>query len=210
VRRATVTHRPAQHGQREPVDLEEDDPGHVGSRRAALALRDPLDDPERVRVVVVRGEDHLEQYAHGRHDERGEQRPPEVVDFEGLEDVAPDLEHERVRDQHEDEAEREHERQPQRGENRGDDRVEHRDDRRHRERAPVVDDVDAGQDECGDPERQRRERPRDQQPKRAEARPFGSPANGLAVLAHPRSRFFAAFFSARCSFCSATFAFASV
>ena len=32
-RGVAVAHRPAQHGQREPVDLEEDDPGDVGAWR---------------------------------------------------------------------------------------------------------------------------------------------------------------------------------
>ena len=82
---------------------------------AALALRDPLDDPQRVRVVVVRPEDHVEDDAHGRRDERGEQRPAEVVDRDRF---RPDLrdreQHERVEDEHEHEAEQGHQRQSQR------------------------------------------------------------------------------------------------
>ena len=38
-RRAAVAHRVAQHRQREPVDLQEDDPGHVGALLRALAAR---------------------------------------------------------------------------------------------------------------------------------------------------------------------------
>ena len=45
LRRVAVAHRPLQHGQRQPVDLEEDDPRHVGARRAALAPGDPLRRP---------------------------------------------------------------------------------------------------------------------------------------------------------------------
>ena len=113
VRGVAVSHRPPQHGQRETVDLEEDDPGNVGARRPALPARDPLDDAERVRVVVVRPEDHLEDDAHGGNDQRREQRPAEVVDREGvLEQIRGELEHEGVERKYEQEAERDHERQP--------------------------------------------------------------------------------------------------
>ena len=78
VRGVAVAHRPAQHGQREPVDLEEDDPGDVGAGDDSLAARDPLRDADRVRVV--RAEEDGEHDAHGGDDERGEQRPAEVVD----------------------------------------------------------------------------------------------------------------------------------
>ena len=63
LRRVAVAHRPPQHGQREPVDLEEDDPGHVGAHLVALPACDPLDDPQRVGVVVVRAEDRLQHDA---------------------------------------------------------------------------------------------------------------------------------------------------
>ena len=80
VRGVAVAHRPAQDRQGEAVDLEEEDPRRVRACRAALALRHPLDDLERVRVVVVRPEDDVEDDGRGRGDERGEQRPAEVVD----------------------------------------------------------------------------------------------------------------------------------
>ncbi len=97
VGRVAVPHRPAEHGKREPVDLEEDDPGHVRSGRAALAAGNALDDSQRVRVVVVRPEDHLEDDAHGGDDERREQRPAEVVDRKGvLQQIRRELEHEGV------------------------------------------------------------------------------------------------------------------
>ena len=87
-----------EHGEREPVDLEEDDPGHVRSGRAALAAGDALDDSQRVGVVVVRPEDHLEDDADRGDDERREQRPAEVVDHEGvLQQVRRELQHDGVR-----------------------------------------------------------------------------------------------------------------
>ena len=80
VRRVAVAHRPAQHGQREPVDLEEDDPGDVGAGDDALPARDPPRDADRGHVV--RAEQHGEHDAHRGDHERGEQRPAEVVDRE--------------------------------------------------------------------------------------------------------------------------------
>ena len=70
VRRVSVPHRPLQHRQGEAVDLEEDDPRRVGPRQLAGAARDPPDDAVRVRVVVVRPEDHVEHDADGGRDER--------------------------------------------------------------------------------------------------------------------------------------------
>ena len=70
--------------EREPVDLEVDDPGHVGSGCAALAFGDALDDLQRVGVVVVRPEDHFEEDADSGDQERREQRPAEVVHHESV------------------------------------------------------------------------------------------------------------------------------
>ena len=44
-RRVPVAHRPPQHGQRQPVDLEEEDPRNVGRGHASVPSRDPLDHP---------------------------------------------------------------------------------------------------------------------------------------------------------------------
>ena len=77
-RGVAVAHRPAQHRQREPIDLEEDDPGDVGLGDDALPTRDPLRDAQRVRVI--RADDDREPDAHRRDHQRGEQRPAEAVD----------------------------------------------------------------------------------------------------------------------------------
>ena len=216
-RRVPVPHRPPEHGQREPVDLEVDDPGHVGRVAAALPARDALHDAQRVRVVVVRPEDHLEHDAHGGDDERREERPAEVVDREGvLEHVRGELQHEGVERQDEQEAEREHERQPQRREQRRQDRVQHGDDRGHRERAAGALDVDAGQDRRRHPERRAPSAPttaaarsglnRGRSGCQATVSPYA--AVGSPSFASFAARF-SAFFAARCAFCSATLTFAS-
>ena len=87
--RVAVPHRPPEHRKREPVDLEVDDPGNLGSGRAALAAGDSLDDAQRVRVVVVRPEDDLEHDAHGCDHERRQQRPAEVVHRERVVEQHP-------------------------------------------------------------------------------------------------------------------------
>ena len=112
-RRVPVSHGPAKHRESQPVDLEEDDPRPVGAFRASLPARDPLDDLERVRVVVVRAEDHLEHDADRGDDQRGEQRPAEAVDDVGaVDEIASDFEDERVEHEDEDEAERNREGKP--------------------------------------------------------------------------------------------------
>ena len=55
VRGVAVPHRPAQHGQCEPVDLEEDDPGNVGGGNDPLPAGDPLRDADRRRRGRSRG-----------------------------------------------------------------------------------------------------------------------------------------------------------
>ena len=130
VRRVPVAHRPSQHRQREPVDLEVDDPGDVGRGDDPLPLRDPVRDPDRGRVV--RAEQHREHHAHRRHHQRREQRPAEVVDREdAVGHGVGDQEDRGVRDQHQQEAEHERQRQPQRRQHRRDNRVQRRHDHGH-------------------------------------------------------------------------------
>ena len=161
-RGVAVAHRAEQHRQREPVDLEEDQPWNVAAVDDALPARDALRDPHRVRVV--RTEEHREHDAHGGDDERSEKRPAEVVDREHpVGDVGDDEEDQGVRDQHEQEAEDERERQPKSCEHGRDDRVQGRDDRRHEQRTQEALDVDAGQDPCGHHQGDARGEPRDEQ-----------------------------------------------
>ena len=175
-----VAHRAAQHRQRQPVDLEVDDPGDVRAGDHALPAGDPLGDANRVRVVGA--EDDGEHDAHRGDHERGQQRPAEVVDGEhAVGDVGGDAQDQRVRDQHEQEAEHERERQAQRGEHRRDDGVQRRDDRRDDQRPPEALDADPGQQPRGDHQRGRHGQPRDDQREHPEARRLRLPRRGLAV-----------------------------
>ena len=163
VGRVPVPHRPPEDGERESVDLEEDDPGLVRAGATALSAGDALDDSQRVGVVVVRPEDHLEDDAHGCDQERRQQGPAEVVHHEGVfEQIGGELQHEGVDRQHEQEAEREHERQPQRRDQRREQRVQHGDDGGDAERAGGSLDVDSGQDRRRHPQRRGGQDPRQQ------------------------------------------------
>ena len=95
---------------------------------ATLPPGDALHDPKRVGVVVVRREHDFEMDATADDDERREQRPPERVDGEALEDLGGEPQQDGVEHQREQEAERERERQPQRGEHR----------RQYRVQAPIT------------------------------------------------------------------------
>ena len=129
-----ISNGSAQHRESQPVDLEEDDSRPVGSLRATLPACDPLNHLDRVRVVVVRAEDHLEHDADRRDDQCREQGPAEVVDVVGVVDeVAAHLQHQRVEHEHEDETERDGEGESQRGEEGREDRVQRGDDERHEE-----------------------------------------------------------------------------
>ena len=76
---APVPHRPSKHREGEPVDLEEDDPRHVGAWQDALTSRDSPDHPQRVVIVVVRPQHDLERDRHSGHHERGQQGASEGV-----------------------------------------------------------------------------------------------------------------------------------
>ena len=161
VRRVPVAHRPLQHGQREAVDLEVDDPRRVGLDPLARAPGDPLDHAQRVGVVVVRPEDDVEHDRHRRRDERDAERRPERVDREvAVRDAVRGEQHQRVEDEDEQEPDDEHQRQPQRRDDRRQDRVEDRDHRRGDERAAEALDVGARDDPGGDEQRDRGEHPR--------------------------------------------------
>ena len=133
-RRAAVAHGVPQDREGQPVDLEEHDARDVRPRRRALAPRDAARDAQVVLVVVVRAQHHLEDEAHGGHDDRGQERVAERVD--------PDVVGQQLVRQHQDggvgqqqqhEPADEHQRQPQRGQERRQHRVDEGDDGRHQE-----------------------------------------------------------------------------
>jgi fido (protein-threonine AMPylation protein) len=72
-----VAHRAPQNGQREPIDLQVDDPGDVGLGDDALPTRDALRDAQRVRVI--RADEDREGDAHRGDHQGGKQRPAEAV-----------------------------------------------------------------------------------------------------------------------------------
>ena len=178
-RRASVPHRAAQHRQREPVDLQEDDPGDVGGGRRSLAARHPLDDAERVLVVVVGARHDLERERDRGDHQRREQRAAERVDADRLGQrswATSNAAASTTRTQDEPRGERE--RQPKRRHQWRQDRVEDRDRRRHEQRAAELLQPDAR----ARPRRPRRRRPRP----RSRRRPASSDA-GAAWMAASRA-----------------------
>ena len=106
VRRVAVSHRPAENGQREAVDLQEEDARRVRLDGVACLAGDPLDDPVRPLAVVVDTGQDLEDESHCGGDERDEQRRPEAVDVQvAVGQVVRREQHQRVEDEDEDEAE---------------------------------------------------------------------------------------------------------
>ena len=175
-RRVSVPHRALQHRQGEAVDLEEDDPRRVGPRQLAGAARDALDDAVRVRIVVVRPEDHVEHDADRCRDERDAESGPERVDREIAAGHAIRCQqHERVEDEDEQQAEDEHQRQAKRRDDRRQQCVEHGNHRGRHERAPEVVHVRARHDPGRDEERRGGQDPGHDQRQRPEFRARGPP-----------------------------------
>ncbi len=135
LRRVAVADGALQHRPREAVDLEVDDAGNVGHLSRARAPRDALRDAQRVDVLVVGAQEHLEHHRHGGGDQRHEQRPEEPVHLEGVVgEVRRDHDHPRVEQEDEQEADGEHVRQAQRGDERRQHGVQDGDQRRGDER----------------------------------------------------------------------------
>ena len=174
--RVAVAHRAAQHRPGEPVDLEED---RCPARRCVpfpLPLGDPLDHAQRVDVVVVDAEEHLQHHARRRHHQRREQRPAERVDLEvARREVRDEQQDQRVDDQDRNESEHQRQRQAQRRHQRRQDRVQDSDQRGRLQRTEERLDLDAREDQA------RHERPR----RRRRAAPAPDAADGSAVEPPP-------------------------
>jgi hypothetical protein len=187
--RVAVAQGALQHGQRETVDLEEDDPRHVGAHLLARAARDPLDDADRVRVVVVRPEEDVERDADRGRGERGDDRPAERRDLEpSRRDPGCQLEHRGVEEQHEKEAEQGHVGQPGGREHGRQNGVQDRDHERGDDGAAVAVEGDAGHDRRGEEERRGGDEPVQQQVERADARTFHHSSSVRWRIRRPRTR----------------------
>ena len=118
--RGAVADRAAQHRQRQPVDLEEQDararPSRSAARGAARPAARPAACTRRRRRCPV---DDADRRAHGGGDQRDGERRAEAVDVQVLgREVGGDQQHRRVEREHEQEADRDRERQPQRRDHR--------------------------------------------------------------------------------------------
>jgi hypothetical protein len=182
-RRRAVAHGAPQHRQGEAVDLQQQQPRLVGLHRWAGSPRDAAGHRQRVGVVVVHARDDRDRRAHGRCDQRHEQRVPEAAERDRLgRDLGREPQDQRVEREHQQEAGRDGERQPQRRDQRRQDRVQHGDDRGDQQRAPEAVDARARRDARRREQRERGEQPREQEPQRTQPRPNGTPRERLDVL----------------------------
>ena len=172
VRRVAVTHRALENGQREPIDLEEHDPGHVGLDALARSARDPLDHTQRVRVVVVGPEQDVQHDRDGGGDERGQESPPEAVHLDRVvRERGRSEEHERIEDEDDEEAENECQRQLDRCDDRQDQGVQDGDDEGDEDSSQECPDLDVRHDPGGDKERGGCDEPRHEELERLDLWP---------------------------------------
>src|SRR3954451_17088191 len=213
-RRMAVAHGPLKHRQGEPVDLEEDDPGCVGHDPFARAPRDSLHDPQRVHVVVVRPEQHGQDYADRSGGKGDAERRPEGVDRHARADAARKEQHPGVDEKHSEEADQGGEREPEGIEKGRQHRVEQGDERSDGQGRAEGRVRRAGDELRGDEQRHGAEQPPEHELPEPEARPLGRPARRLAVrdahgAACSDSADRAAFLARRFSCSSACWRFAS-
>jgi hypothetical protein len=153
--------------QREPVDLEEEDPGDVAGDRLAGPPCDAAGEAQRVPGVVVEAHQRADRHAErgGEHGDR--ERIPEVADVELVgSDLCGEQQHRGVEGEHEHEPDRHREREAQRRDHRRQDRVEHRDDRRDQHGAGEPTHLGSRHDAGGQQQAEGRSQPRGDQPQR--------------------------------------------
>jgi hypothetical protein len=181
-RGAAVAHRPLQHRQREPVDLEEDDP-----RRARLH---PLAERRAIRCVTrsvyvsssfvpSTASKTTPSAAAASATSSADQN--ESTERSSVCDVVGRQEHRRVEHQHDEEAEQRDERQAQRRHERRQNRVQDGDHGRGNEGAAVVVDRCAGHQPRRAQQREGGHRPGKQEAKRPDLRAADAPLRPLAV-----------------------------
>ena len=149
-----VADRSLEYGEREAVDLDEDDPGLVGVHLLARAAGHPLDHTQGVCVVVVDAERDLEHDRRGGGGERTHEGPAERVDRDGVgHRVGGEPEECGVQRQHQQKAADDRERQPDPSDYRYGQRVEDADDGHDAERSQDTVDPQSGEHErrCEEP-----------------------------------------------------------
>ena len=143
----TVAEGSLEHGEREAVDLDEDDARLVGANLLARAPRHPLDHSQRVHVVVVDPEGDLEDERGSRRGESPGESPAERVHRDGVADqVRGDPEDCRIEDQNEQEPAQDRERQADPSDRRNGESIEDADDCHDPECAQHSVDPEAGQE----------------------------------------------------------------
>ncbi len=180
-RRVAVPHRALEDGTGEPVDLEVDDARRVGADLLAGATRDPLDHPDRVRVVVVRAQDDLEHDRDRRDEEGGEDCRSDSADVDRVRERAGREHGERVEEEDEEERRRDRVREAERGDDGSDHGVDEADDDRGSERGPPVAELESGQDQRREEERGGADGEPEQEPRDMELRADVGAARHLAV-----------------------------
>jgi hypothetical protein len=146
VGRGSVADRPLEHRKREPVDLQEHDPGGPRCGRVPSTPRHPPRHTQRVGVIVVDPGGYTDPSADRRGDERHRQGRAKAVHVELCrQDLGREQQHPRVQPEDKQEADADGEGQPQRGHERRQDRVQYRDDRCHRHRAGETPDLGSGE-----------------------------------------------------------------
>jgi len=176
-----VAHGALEHRQRQAVDLQIEDAGHVGHHTVADPAGDALDHAQRVSVVVVGAEEDLEDHGHRGDDDSGQRRPERVHLERVVRDVGGQLQDPGVEKQDQQEAGDGHEGQTQRRDERRQERVEQRDEGRRDERPKRPLDVHAGHEPRSHVDSQRRRYPRHEQTPKPQTRARGLPRRRLPL-----------------------------
>ena len=138
-------------------------PGASVRNRLSSPARDSLDDPECVRVVVVRPGDDVEDHADSRCNQCDAERRPEGVNREiTVRDVVRGQQHQSVDYEDEQESGEQHQREAQSRNERWEHGVEDRDHERRYQRTPEIARRGAGHDPGSGQERRRGEKPRNE------------------------------------------------
>ena len=180
LRRVPVTNRPPEHGEREAVDLDEDDAGRVGANLFARTSSHPLDHTQRVHVVVVDAEGDLQDERCGGGGEGAHERPAERVDRDRVgHRIGGEPEECGVQREHEQEAADDRERQPNPSESGDGQRVQDGDHGHDAERSQQAVDPQPGQHDRSCEEPGNGQQPADEHGSQLETRAANDPCRRL-------------------------------